>query len=144
MRVLKTWLGALAFGVLAVIGPEAPPALSQGAGGQAVQCGRSLQFSLGATSITQIVAGVAGQSIHICGIVLNAGAATATYKLTVGTGTNCNANTVDITPAFSLPINGNMVMQNIYAWYSSPTGYQLCHTTTGTGPMNVVVQYHQS
>jgi hypothetical protein len=120
-----------------------PNAGAQQAGAQQILCSKSQQFSLGATSITQIVPAIVGQAIHICGIVLNTGAAAATYQLTVGTGTNCNANTVAVTPAWTLPANGSFVDRNIFTWFSSPQGYALCHTITGTGPMNVLVMYHQ-
>lgn len=151
MRALR--LSLLCIAGLALAGlafPREVPA--QGAGAQPVNCGESVQFSLGATSTAIIVPAVLGQGINICGIVLNTGAAAATYQLTAGTGTNCNANTITITPAFSLPANGVMVMQNTTAWFSTPTyvpnvtpqiSYALCHTITGTGPMNVIVQFNQ-
>ena len=105
-------------------------------------CNKSFTVSLGATAITQVVAGVAGQSIHICGYDLNAGAAAGTYQLTVGTGSNCNANTVNVTPAFSLGVNGVLVSRS-GVWFSSIQGAQRCHTITGTGPINAVVSYGQ-
>ena len=122
----------------------AEPALSQGAGAQVVPCGRSFTVTGGATPITQQIAGVAGQSIHVCGYAINAGAAAGTFQLTVGTGTNCGTNTLNITPVYSLGVNGVLVDRTVSAWYSSPSGYSLCYTITGTGPMNVLVTYHQS
>jgi hypothetical protein len=143
MRVFKhLTVVALALAALALPWPGTP-AFAQGAGAQGVVCGKSQQFTLGATSITQIVAGIQGQAVHVCGVILDAGAAAATYQLTVGTGTNCNANTLNITPAWSLAANGVLVQERTLAWYSSPSGYALCHTITGTGPMNVLVLYHQ-
>ena len=117
-------------------------ALAQTAGPPNLYCNKSLVVSGGATAITQIVAGVAGQSIHICGYDLNAGAAAASYQLTVGTGTNCNANTVQVTPPFSLGVNGVLVSRGA-VWFSSIQGAQLCHTITGTGPINGVISYGQ-
>lgn len=153
MRANRLSLLCIAWLALAgLVLPQSMPAHSQGAGGAVVNCGESLQFSLGATSITQILPAILGQGINICGIVLNTGAAAATYQLTVGTGTNCNANAIVVTPAFSLPANASMVMQNTVAWFSTPTyvpgvtpqiSYALCHTITGTGPMNVIVQFNQ-
>jgi hypothetical protein len=148
MRVYRRIAFALALGALALPWPGSP-ALSQQAGAQQILCSRSLNFSLGATSITQIVAASTGQAIHVCSVVLNAGAAAATYQLTVGTGTNCNANTVNITPIFTLGINGVLAFNNTVAWYSTPVplpplpAYALCHTITGTGPMQALVLYHQ-
>jgi hypothetical protein len=127
----------------------AEPAFSQQAGAQQVYCGRSFTVSAGATAITQAVAGVTGQTIAVCGYDINAGAAAGTFQLTVGTGTNCGTNTLNITPAFSLGINGQMTSRLPTAFYSTPipvppaAGYSLCYTITGTGPINALVTYHQ-
>jgi hypothetical protein len=127
------------FGLLGLVGQ----AVAQQVGPPNLYCNKSLVVSAGATSITQVVAGVVGQSIHICGYDVNAGAAAGTYQLTVGTGSNCNANTVQVTPAFSLGINRVLVSRNGFAWFSSIQGAQLCHTIGGTGPINAVVSYGQ-
>jgi hypothetical protein len=119
------------------------PAKAQQAGPSALYCNKSVVVSAGATALTQIVAAVANQTISICGYDINAGAAAGTYQLTVGTGTNCNANVVNVTPAFSLGINGVLVSRNGPVWFSSAQGAQLCHTITGTGPINAVVSYGQ-
>jgi hypothetical protein len=120
------------------------PAKSQQVGPPPLYCNRSFTVnSLGATSIAQVVAGVANQAIHICGYDITIGAAAATYQLTVGTGVNCNANTVNITPAFALPANGGLSSRPGFAWFSSAQGAQLCHTITGTGPVTAVVSYGQ-
>jgi hypothetical protein len=118
------------------------PAKAQTVGPPALYCNKSFVVSAGATSQAQVVAAVAGQSIHICGYDINAGAAAGTYQLTVGTGVNCNANTVNVTPVFSLGINGVLVSR-APIWFSSAQGAQLCHTITGTGPINAVVSYGQ-
>ena len=132
---------ALVLGALA--SSPVTPAHSQQAGAQQILCAKSLQFSLAATALTQIVAGNTGQAIHVCSVVMNAGAAAATYQLSTGTGTNCGTGTVAMTPAFSLGINGVLAFNNTVAWFSTPLGNSLCHTSTGTGPMNVLVLYHQ-
>ena len=119
------------------------PANTQQVGPPALYCNKSFVVSAGATSITQIVAAVTGQAIHICGYDINAGAAAGTFQLTVGTGVNCNANTTGITPVYSLAINGVLSARNTTVWYSTPQGYQLCYTITGTGPVGAVVSYGQ-
>jgi hypothetical protein len=106
-------------------------------------CNKSFIVSAGATSITQAVAGVAGQAIHICGYVLNSGAAASTFQLSVGSGTNCGTGTVQVTPAFSLGVNGVLVSQHGFAWFSSAAGSALCYAITGTGPLNALVSYGQ-
>jgi hypothetical protein len=139
MRKLAIGTGLLVAGLL--IGVADSP--GQQVGPPALYCNRSFVVSAGATSITQIVAPVATQAIHICGYDINAGAAAGTFQLTVGTGTNCNANTAQVTPVFSLGINGVLSSRNTTAWYSTPQGYQLCYTITGTGPVGAVVSYGQ-
>src|SRR6516165_3671987 len=101
----------------------------------ALYCNQSFVVSAGATAMTQVVAPVAGRAIHICGFDVNAGAAAGTFQLSTGTGTNCGTNTVNITPAFSLGINGVLSSRNTTVWFSSPQGNALCYVITGTGPV---------
>lgn len=138
---MKRLLGPLVLaGILLLAGCQ--PSSAQQAGAQQVFCGRSFVVSAGATSITAIVTAAADQFMAICGFTINAGAAAGTFKLTVGTGTNCNANTTDITPTWSLGINGVLTDRLVSAFYTTPKGYQLCYTITGTGPINALVAYH--
>lgn len=135
MKKLLLILGLVLYGGPAYPQASGPPA--------AIFCNKSFVVSAGATAITQIVALVSGQAIHICGYDINAGAAAGTFQLTVGTGSNCGTNTTNVTPAFSLGINGVLSSRNTSVWYSSPAGYALCYTITGTGPVNAVVSYGQ-
>jgi len=132
--------GVILAGILLLAGCQ--PSSAQQAGAQQVYCGRVLTISAGATSIIAAVTASSGQILAVCGYTLNAGAAAATFQLTVGTGVNCNANTLAITPVYSLGINGVLVDHPVVAFYSAPAGYQLCYTITGTGPMNANVYYH--
>jgi hypothetical protein len=111
------------------------------AAAQTLTCGRTLVISAGATSIIQAVAATGTQVIVICGYDLNSGAAASTFQLTGGTGTNCNANTVQLTPPFSLGINGVLTSRAITPQMQTAPGSSLCYTITGTGPMNAVVYY---
>jgi hypothetical protein len=126
---------ALGFGSVAQAQVSGPPA--------ALYCNQSFVVSAGATALTQAVAPVAGRAIHLCGYDLNAGAAAGTFQLSVGTGTNCGTNTANVTPAFSLGINGVMSARNTTVWYSSPQGSALCYVITGTGPINALVSFGQ-
>jgi hypothetical protein len=118
-------------------------AQAQVSGPPPLYCNRSFVVSAGATAITQAVAPVAGQAVHLCGFDINAGAAAGTFQLSVGTGTNCGTGTLNVTPAFSLGINGVLSSRNTTVWYSTPQGSALCYTITGTGPINAVVSYGQ-
>ena len=93
--------------------------------------------------MTQQVAAVAGQRVVVCGYVLNAGASTATFLLSYGTGTNCSTGTTALTPTFSLPINGVVANRGVTVGEATAVGSALCYTITGTGPMNAVVYYDQ-
>jgi len=122
---------------------EAP---AQQTGATEVICNKQFVVSAGATSITQVVAPQAGVGITVCGYTFNAGAAAATVQITAGTGTNCNANQIAITPVFSLGINGSLSFAPGRGFISTPAatpGYMLCYNITGTGPMAIAVQYFQ-
>jgi hypothetical protein len=133
--------GILLAGLLALL--CGGPANAQTVGPPALYCNKSFVISVGATSLVQVVAAVPGQAIHICGYDLNAGAAAATFQLTVGTGTNCSTNVTNVTPVFTLGVNGVLVSRPGDVWFSSIQGAQLCYVTTGTGPLNAVVSYGQ-
>lgn len=130
------------FNIAAVLGLALSGLFTVGpAAAQTLTCGRTVVLSAGATSITKTVSSSPGSVIVICGYELNAGAAAATFKLTGGTGTNCNANTVDLTPVFSLGINGVLISRSPLPQMQTAPGSDLCYTITGTGPMNAIVYY---
>jgi len=124
-----------------VLSPKLAPAQQTGA--TEVICNKQFIVSAGATSMTQVVAGISGQSISVCGYTFNAGAAAATIQIVSGTGTNCNTGQVAITPVFSLGINGNLSFAPGRAFFSAASGAALCYVITGTGPMAAAVQYFQ-
>jgi hypothetical protein len=129
--------------VLALVVLLSGRALGQTIGPGPAYCGKSFFLSAGATAMTQQVAAVAGQRVVVCGYVLNAGAAAASFQLSAGTGTNCNVSNVALTPTFSLPINGVIANRGVTVGETTAVGSALCYTITGTGPMNAVVYYDQ-
>lgn len=128
---------------------SAVPAASQPGSAQPTICNKFFAVSQGATALTKIISGVAGQNISICGIVLNSGAATSTAGLSYGTGTNCATGTAVWFPVVSLPINGLLIDKGDYASMAVPAvnasgvPIDLCLVTTGTGPTVVVIHYAQ-
>jgi hypothetical protein len=118
-------------------------ALAQSVGPSPAYCAKSFFVSAGATAITQQVAPVAGQRVMICGYVLNAGAAAASFQLEYGTGTNCGTGTQALTPQWSLGINGVLSNGGFGVGEATAVGSALCYTITGTGPLNAVVYYDQ-
>lgn len=63
-----------------------------------VLCNKVANVAVGPTSATQVVAGVSGQSIFICGYQISNTAATGTFTLISGTGSTCTTPTTIITP----------------------------------------------
>jgi hypothetical protein len=58
-----------------------------------------MNMAVGPTSITQVIAAVSGQSIHLCGWHVTNTGATGTFSISQGSGSNCGTGTaVVITP----------------------------------------------
>lgn len=129
----KLALSLLAF--LAIAGAQAQPV-----GPATLSCNQVFQVSQAATALTRIATG-GTQSISLCGIAFNSGAAASTAQLRRGTGTNCATGTADVTPAISLGINGVYVDHRSFAYQSLAVGQDLCLVTTGVGPAQVTVYY---
>ena len=140
-------LGLIAGFALAGLGLSQAPAQQTGA--TEVICNKQFIVSAGATATTIGVAAVSGVAINVCGYTFNAGAAAATVQLIAGTGAACGTNTINITPVFSLGINGSLSFAPGRAFISTPAplppaaAYALCYVITGTGPMAIAVQYLQ-
>jgi hypothetical protein len=68
---------------------------------------------------------------------------------TYGTGTNCNANTVQVIPPISVAINSSFVDRvtlpqiAIPALAAGTTPVDVCLTTVGAGPTTVIIYYAQ-
>lgn len=125
------------------------PSHAQVVGGQQIVCNKFFQVSQGAVALTKIISGVSGTTISLCGWSANAGAATGTFALSYGTGTNCGTGTTSITPVYSLAINGVLVdhpgLANIGVPQVNASGVlqDVCLVTTGTGPLSIIVYYFQ-
>jgi hypothetical protein len=63
----------------------------------AILCNKVANLAIGPTSSTQIIAGVAGQSIFICGYQITNTGASGTFSITYGTGSTCTSPTTLIT-----------------------------------------------
>jgi len=130
---------------LALAGLALPTrAPAQQTGATEVICNKQFVLSGSpAVSITQFVAGVPNVPISVCGWFFTSGAATSTSQISAGTGTNCNANQVFVSPAIVLAPNQSASFSPGRAFYSTPGGYQLCYQVVGTGPTGIVVLYFQ-
>ena len=63
----------------------------------AILCNKVANVAVGPTSATQLVAGVPGQSIFICGWQITNTAANGTFTFSYGTGSTCTTPTVLVT-----------------------------------------------
>lgn len=75
---------------LGAIGPPPPPT-----------CNKVVSVT-GTAALAQVIAGVSGQIVAICGWSFTNTAASGTFLIATGTGANCGTNTVNLTPALSV------------------------------------------
>lgn len=115
-------------------------ARGQSVGAAPLVCNKTVQVSQGAVALTRIIA-ANGATISLCGFAYNTGAAAGSMQLSTGTGSNCGTGTVAITPAFALGINGVLVDHVEFAHFSAPPGNDVCLTTSGTGPSQLLIYF---
>lgn len=101
------------------IGPPPPPS-----------CNKVAQVT-GTAALAQVVAGVTGQIVALCGWSFTNTAASGTFLLATGTGSNCGTNTVNLTPALSVGAtavtdHSQLASQNVVA------GNAICVNATAT------------
>jgi hypothetical protein len=85
--------------LLALVLLCAGPARSENTVGpsNAILCNKVANVPIGVSTATQIVAGVAGQSIFVCGYQVSNTAAVGTFTLIFGTGSTCTSPTTLVT-----------------------------------------------
>jgi hypothetical protein len=106
---------------------------------QALLCNKVAIANL-AAGTTQLIAGVAGQSIQLCGYVFE-GIANGTIVLNLGTGATCTSPSA-ITANYTTQVNGNVAALHTYVYFSSQQGQSLCAVVTGTGTVVGVEIYY--
>ena len=138
---MKRLLLALALSLL----PSAS-ALSQGpivGPGQPILCTKIVAIPAGGpTTITQQVAGVAGQSISVCGWHVTNTAATGTFAFSAGTGSNCGTGTINAFPAQNVNSTAPSADHIDYAVITLPAGNALC-TTFSVATIAGIIYYTQ-
>jgi hypothetical protein len=82
----------------------------------------------GPTTITQLIAGVAGQGITICGWHVTNTAASGTFSFSYGTGSNCGTGTQTPFPAQSVSSTAPSADHIDYGTVTIPAGNALCYT----------------
>lgn len=135
---------AVAVGLLAVAGGR-PTLLAQPVvAGAAVQCPFSVSVDMNTATTAERVALAAGQRIHVCGFVLQ-GAGATTGRLVSGTGTNCAANTTNLTGPFTFTTTPSSVPYGSGSGtvIRTPLGHALCVTNTGSVQLSGVITYNR-
>ena len=83
------------------------PARAQGIIGPPNQigCNLGVQVAIGTMGVTQVLALITGQRIYICGWQFTNTAATGTFQLSTGTGSNCGTGNTVLTPVLSVGVS---------------------------------------
>jgi hypothetical protein len=115
-----------------------PPARAENTVGPTNQalCNKQAQFT-GTGAIAQLVAGVAGQSIFICGWHITATTGTNTFQFTFGTGSTCTSPT-NLTPLLNVNSAAPSADHITAAWIGSNSGQTLCINATVTNVVGMV------
>lgn len=103
----------------------------------------SFVTGVGATPVTEFVAGTGAQRVYLCGYMLTASGNAATFQLFSGSGTNCATNKTALTNVVSLPNGGNLVNRLATPTQYTPPGEAMCAEVTGTGTISATVYWAQ-
>jgi hypothetical protein len=109
---------------------------------QTAICNKIATLAVGPTTITQVIAGVAGQSIFICGWHVTNTGATGTFSISIGTGSNCGTGTVVVVPAVNVTSTAPSADHIDYASQQVPAGNALC-VTPSVATISFVFWYSQ-
>jgi hypothetical protein len=101
-----------------------------------ILCNKGIINTANPVALTQIVAGVPGQAIAVCGwhATTTVTATNSTFQLEYGTGTNCGTNTTSLTPAINVASTAPSADHVDFAHLGLPAGASLCLITAGTTP----------
>lgn len=102
-----------------------------------VQCNRTQPFT-GTGAAAVVVAGTLNKTTFICGWHITNTAATGTFAITAGTGTNCGTNTVSVTPAMSITSTAPSTDHIEYAGTSAGLSADLCVSATVTTVTGII------
>lgn len=114
----------------------ASPAVAENIVGppNAIFCNKNANSTV-TTGTVQLVAGVAGQVINVCGYVFS-GASVGTVQFQFGTGTSCTTPTL-LTAVFTTATAINLQDHFSYAWATSAQGQSLCAVITGNASASI-------
>jgi len=97
-----------------------------------ISCNKSAIANVASATTASVVAGVAGQTISICGWHVTSTQSTSnTFKFVSGTQGGPCTSPADLTANFSITSTAPSAQMNSYANLSAPQGAQVCVVTTG-------------
>jgi len=112
-----------------------------------VICNKFVQTTISSSTTTSLVAGVAGQSIFICGwhVTTTQASSPVTFQFLSGTHTttDCDTTPVNITPAFNILNTAPSADHISLATIQVPLAKQLCVASVGVTNLAVIVYYSQ-
>ena len=91
---------------------------------------------------TQIIAGVAGQSVRICSVNISSGTAEA-IDLQQGTGTNCGTGNAQLTGLFHIGANGAAAMNYPNVGLVTTPSRAVCLHLSGANQTDGTITYSQ-
>lgn len=123
-----------------------PMGVSGGTGGATlpqVGCNQTALYDAATSGSTQMVTGVAGQTVYVCGYSMFS-AGTVNVELDGGTGVPCTGSPVKIVPAYQFTTQAGMSDQSsIYRGLKTAAGAGLCIKTNAAVPVQAIVYYAQ-
>ena len=106
-----------------------------------IWCNRTAIAASGPATVL-VVTGATGKATSVCGWIASATAA-ATMQLITGTGATCGTGTANITAAHAIPAGGVQNYSSGAAWFSAPSGNNVCVIVGGTGPVQLTLMHAQ-
>ena len=126
--MIKRLLLALAFAILPISWAGSQPGFIGPP--YTITCNQGVPFS-GTATLSQAVAAVTGARVYVCGWSVTNTAASGTFLLAYGTGTNCGTNTTNLTPALSVGTT-QLTDHAAYASLQTVVSGALCVNATAT------------
>ena len=110
--------------------------------GQPILCVSAAPFAVGPTTLTTIVAGVAGKAINVCGWHITNTGTTGTFAFSTGTGVNCVTSPTQIVPPQNVTSTAPITDHIDYAFLTIPGGQSLC-ILPSVATIAAIVYYNQ-
>ena len=110
------------------------------------QCNQTNAISV-STGTAEIIAGIPGTTVSVCGILVNASATSTGVVVQTGTGTTCGTSTVNKSGNIILAQHGVASLGagssgDGSTLFTTPTGYAVCVQVT-SGTIAGMVSYRQ-